>query len=300
MKIGQLFWGTLFLTLGILFFLVKYDVLLIEWYYIWDLWPVFFIFWGLSVLSKNTNFKPVVTVLFALFVGLFIFASFENAFSDREWCDEDDYTTKTYSEAYDSSIQYADLKVDAGVGKFYIKKSTSKLAEGITKGSFTQYYFNSHSEDSSVQVQFKFKRTKFDILEAKLGNTVEIKLNENPIWDMDFGLWAAKAKFDLSDFKVRNLNLKTGATNTEIKFGDKLDKTYCRVEMGTAALTILIPEQSGCKLTGDMVLMAKTLPDFQKEKDDSDYYTTYNYQTAKNKILLKIDGGVSSLKIKKY
>jgi hypothetical protein len=63
-------------------------------------------------------------------------------------------------------------------------------------------------------------------------------------------------------------------------------------------MTLQIPKESGCQIKGDMVMVAKDLEGFT-EFDDKNYRTD-NFESAKNKIEIKFDGGVSSLKVLKY
>ena len=68
--------------------------------------------------------------------------------------------------------------------------------------------------------------------------------------------------------------------------------------MGAAALRIYVPETSGCKVNGEMVLVTKDLDGFRK--NNSDLYITENYDSAKDKIDIDIQGGVASLDVKRY
>lgn len=118
-------------------------------------------------------------------------------------------------------------------------------------------------------------------------------------FDLDFG--AAKAHYDLSEFKTRNINIETGVTDVFLKLGEKYDETHVDIKMGAASLTIHMPKESGCKLTGDMVLFSKDIDGFNEmRRDEHKTYTTENYNEADNKIYIRIDGGMSKLEIKRY
>ena len=138
----------------------------------------------------------------------------------------------------------------------------------------------------------------FSIFDGKIKNKLDIELNENPIWDMKLDIGAAKASIDLTKFKVKNLDLNTGATQVFLKLGDDYENTNVDVEMGAASLEIYIPKDSGCKVTGKMFLISKDLEGFSKIRKR--HYETKNYETASNKIDIDIQGGVSSLEIKRY
>ncbi|MDX1700958.1 MAG: hypothetical protein R3250_10090, partial [Melioribacteraceae bacterium] len=135
-------------------------------------------------------------------------------------------------------------------------------------------------------------------LSGNFKNQFRLSLNENPTYNLDLQIGAAKSSFNLIPFKVKNLLLETGATDTKIKLGDKQDSVSVRIDMGAAALKIYIPESSGCKLKGDMVLMTKDLEGFKEF--NSGLYITENYDSSNAKIHIDIDGGVASLDIKRY
>ena len=136
-----------------------------------------------------------------------------------------------------------------------------------------------------------------NIFNSSIQNQFQLSLNENPTYSLNASIGASKSYFNLIPFKVKNLVLETGAADTKIKLGDKSEMVYVNVEMGAAALVIYIPKSSGCKVSGDMVLMSKDLKGF--ENSNSVYYTE-NYESASNKIIMEIQGGVSSFEVKRY
>lgn len=300
MKTGQIFWGVFFLVVGVLLLLVKYDVIYFQWHFLWDLWPVILILWGLALIMKETKIKPVVTILAAVFVGLVVFGFFSDLFNmscynDDEWRHE--YGIQHFTEEYSQEIGNAKLELSTGAGTFTIRNITDKLVDATVRGEKVNYDFRTSSYQEYANIKLKMKNTNF-IFGRDYENKMDVRLNPKPVWDLEFNIGAAKSYFDLRDFKVDKLDLNTGATSTKIILGDDLEKTDVEIEMGAASLEIEIPFDSGCKITGDMVLMLRELNGFRKL--DSDYYVTSNYETADNKILIKINGGVSSLEVNRY
>lgn len=300
MKTGQLFWGSFFLTLGTLFLLVKYDTVDINWYFTWDLWPVILILWGLTVILKNTVAKPIMGVLFGVFLAVFIYGVVFNIFDVFDYSDDhfDEYESKTFYEDFSDETEYANLELSAGVGSFTVRDTTSKLIEGTAHGNIGSYSLYSNNRDDTAYLEVDFGKNSVTIFGAEIKNKLDISLNNKPIWDIDLKLGAAKADFDLSKFKVSRISLETGATKTRIRIGDKLDRVNVDVEMGAASLEIQIPEGFECKLTGEMVFITKEIPGFIKRA--SGYYTTPDYEFAEKKMMINVDGGVASLSIKRY
>ncbi|MFC2136186.1 LiaI-LiaF-like domain-containing protein [Bacteroidota bacterium] len=304
MKTGQIFWGIFFVVIGSLILLTKYDLLACDWDFIWDLWPLILIFIGLLVVSRKTIAKPVVSLLFGILVGVLVFGFFYSIFNLAYYYDDCDYdydndysTSEIFTEDYDGS-RYAKLEVEAAAGTFSLKETTDLLVKGTTHGSYADYNFYTYSRGNTANIQFDLGRTNFSIFHRNIRNSLDVELNDNPIWDMRLDIGAARAKLDLTPFKVREVELNTGATQVYMKLGKRYDKTTLNVEMGAASLKIAIPKSSGCKLTGKMILMSKNIPGFVKKSKR--YYVTPNYENADNKIEIDIQGGISSLEIDRY
>ena len=298
MKTGKLFWGFFLLTLGALFLLTKYDLLCCSFGFVWDIWPLIFVFWGALVIFKETIARPFISSIFGIFLALLLFGIVENGINSFDFSESDGFYTEVYNEDYDSFIKTADLEINSGAGLFIIRSSTDKLAEGKAKGSLAEYNFESWKNDDHASVRIELHKKNFNFFRGRFKNQLEVSLNQNPVWDLNFNIGASKANFDLTEFKVKNVSLHTGVTNGRIKLGDKFDSTNVDIEMGVASITLEIPETSGCTITSDMALVSRDFPGFSKKY--SGYYETENFKSAKKKVFIDVNGGVSSIKVKRY
>lgn len=302
MKTKSLFWGLFFIALGGLIFANQYGFLLkIDWYFLRDLWPLVFVFIGLIIIAKDTFIKPIIAVLFAIFLALFIYSFFQSSFY-RHYQDDDkdewEYSVERFTENYDSTMKYANLTINAGAGRIVLDEDTNSLFEGKLEGQFKKYQLEKKMKDSTAWLTYDIEDKHFNILKDNSSNRMELSLNRKPVWDLNLNIGAAKADFYLNDLKIKNLVLKAGAADVEIRLGDDIKRSYVNVDMGAAKLTLNIPRNSGCKLTGKMMLVSKELDNFEEISDG--VYVTENYESAKNKILVDFNSGVSSLSIKKY
>lgn len=303
MKSSNLFWGFFFITFGSLYLVARYSNFIIDWYAIWELWPILIILAGISIILKGTLFKPVLSVLIGILLAFLAFGFFNDVFEIFENRDFHrshwrDYSENYYNMDYDKNIHHVNLNIEAGAGKFNIEKTTEDLIKGYSKGNIGDYYFNKRVEDSVAWINLNMEKVDVDLFGGSFKNQFKLSLNENPTYSFDLEIGAAKSYFNFIPFKIKKIELKTGATDTRIKLGDKSEMIYVDVEMGAAALKFYVPKSSGCIIKGDMVLMTKDLDEF--EKRDSDYYITKNYDSAANKIIMDIEGGVSALEVKRY
>jgi len=302
MKTGRLFWGVLLTTLGLLFLCVKFNIINSSFSFVWDLWPLIFIFWGLLVLIKQPIIKPIISSLFGIFVALFIFGGIYSLFSGFGFEFDDDANFTTYSnnfyEDMDKNVITAQLNFASGAGAFSIDGTTDKLIEGHSRGWFSDYDINTNIEDSAAFIDIHLHEKNFQFFGKKLRNRINMSLNPDVIWNIDLSYGAANGKFDLSPFKVYEVKLGAGAASTEIKLGDRSDETELHAEMGVSSLTILVPKTVGCKLIGDTFLVSRQMPGFTKKSNDA--YYSENYDSTTKKLNIYLSSGVSSLSIKYY
>lgn len=303
MKSSQLFWGFFFITFGALYLIGRYTAFIIDWYAIWDLWPVVIILVGVAIILKGTFVKPVISILFGLLLAFLAFGFFNDIFDVFEdhhnyMRNSIDISENNYNIEYDRDINHVNLNIEAGAGKFNIEKTTDALVKGFSRGNVGNYTFTNSQQDSIAWVNISMEKLNYNFLDSDLSNNFRLSLNKNPTYSFDLKIGAAKSYFNLIPFKVKNLVIQTGATNTRIKLGNKTEMLYVNIEMGAAKLKIYIPKTSGCKITGDMILMSKKLADF--EQRSSDYYITSNFESASEKIIMHIEGGISSFTVKRY
>ncbi|TSA25312.1 MAG: hypothetical protein D4R68_09125 [Ignavibacteriales bacterium] len=298
MKSGQLFWGFFLLALGALFLLTKYDVLQSSFDFVYSIWPMIFVFWGALVIFKNSLAKPVISALFGIFLALLIFGFVENAFNSFDFSEHDGKYTEYYNEDYESAITNADLEINSGAGTFILGETTDKLVEGKTKGNLAEYDFETWKDDDKTNVRFNLHKRNFNLFGGRFKNYLKINLNENPIWDIRLNYGASKANLDLTKFKIRNLELHSGATSTYVKLGDKTETTNVNVEMGAANITIDVPTNVGCEIQSDMALSSKNIHGFNSK--GKGHYTTENFSDSGKRIIIDIKAGVSSLTINRY
>lgn len=303
MKTGKLFWGFLFVTIGVLIFAARFDWLRFDWDLTWDLWPLVLILAGILIIARKSSFKPFLSAITGIITGLIIYGSIVSVTHFHFWDDDWDRRTEWRSETnnyyidYDSGIEKANLELAAGAGKITIRGTTDDLISGYSRGAKVKYTFNSRVRDDEAYIDFEMSNKKFRIFQDDIDNSLILSLNENPSWNLDLSIGAAKAIFELDQYKIEDLTLKTGATDIELKLGDRSERTSVSVEMGAANLEIQIPRESGCQIRGKLVLGDKDFNGFRKVNN---IYKTENFDDADNKIYIEINGAVANVEVERY
>ncbi len=310
MKTKHLFWGFLFITIGVLILLNNVASFTLYWIDIGKYWPLLLILIGISLLIKSKFVSGTIAIIVAIVIGISLFAmlksgwgffendifsGFHHGITIRDW-NNNDYEERNFVEDFNNKIKTATLDLNASVGSFRIDDTTSSLFAATTKGYGDRFYLTRQLDSENARLIFGSDK-KFVIF-GKSKNKVDIRLNKNPLWNLNFDIGAAASKFDLRPFKVRDVDINMGAASLKIYLGDLSDTTNVEIDAGASSIEISIPEDSGCEVNADITLSSKSFDRFNKI--DKELYRTENFYTAPKKIFLKIDSGVSSVKIKRY
>jgi hypothetical protein len=306
MKPSHIFWGLLFLGLGLLALINNFTTISMDWSTIWKLWPLTIVLIGLSILVKHQYGKSVIAGLAAIILALAIFASFKTASNlvnndfDITFGDDADYeyTTTEFTEQYDTVLQFATLNFDAGAGSFNISRTTENLIDAKAEGVKHNFKLTRFDSDSSTTIDLSMRQKSVFRFGKSYKNNIDVALNPIPVWDMNFDVGAASMDFDLTEIKTRKIDVDMGAASIKIKVGSLYPETKLSVDAGASDINIFVPKESGCKIVTDGALSSKHFNDF--EKIDSDNYRTANFDETANKVYIEIDCGVSSISVKRY
>lgn len=314
MKADKIFWGLIFVFVGTIFLLENFEIIDFSWRYIWHFWPLLLIITGVNIVFANSKSKSAaiiigVITLFAL--GFLTYKGLEQKTEEnKRWSmsfddDEDDEDNldssnmSTYTEDYSSNYKKATLNISGAASTFEIENGADKLFEADIKETRNPYFLKKTESDSTVVLVFNSKnRTSSFNFKDDEYSKVRMKLNDNPIWDINLKMGAGKIDFDLSNNKVKNVSLKGGAAEFNVKLGDLYNDINLVAETGVAEIIIDIPKNSGCKIKTQTGLSSKSFNDFVKNNDGT--YETENFKTATNKINIFLKGGLSDFEVNRY
>jgi hypothetical protein len=208
-------------------------------------------------------------------------------------------TAPTFTVENSNNTQFASLYFSGGAAQFALTDTTSLLFAANMPMNGSGYVMEQVQNDSIENITLKMDGdAKIDLDNKKWNaNKVDLLLNPNPIWDLDFDLGAGEVNFDLSKYKVRELAIDAGAASLDIKLSD-LQNAKVVVNAGASSIILRIPKSINCELNIDAVLSAKSLNGF--EKVDENYYVYKSTLPNAKKIDLTIDAGISSVEIIQY
>lgn len=327
---GNVFGGAILVVLGIIFLGVSNDWFDIDFSMreLAKYWPVMIILAGVAVLfnERKTIYNPTTALLVAFAIPMGIYHASNKAideFKDDvnedlnfEWNDDSDdddsYSSSSDSSSrgnfeqnfqvdYNSAVKEARLEIGGGAAEFHLDEAdAAHVFQADTKIFGNSFKLEDEVKDDVHEINFNMRsKNNSSIKMAKgKGNDVYLKLNKKPIWDLELKIGAGNLDFDLSDYKVKNLEVKTGAAEIDLKVGSLVKETAIDVESGVAKIKIKVPKSSACEIVLDGALNAKDFNGFDKQS--SGRYKSDNFDTATNKITIKIKSGLSAVTVDRY
>lgn len=306
MSFKNAFWGILLITLGALFLLKNLDLIYFSWWDIWRLWPVLLVFIGISILPVKSGIKILLSVITIAIAAAFVATNpswgsrWPLEFRWESHSDRDRHgmpiEQQAITEAFDAGTAEALLDFDAAAGDFTIRGITDELFEFEKEGNLGKYSYSVKDLGERKEVSI----TLDDVVTLRKGisNTVSMKLNPTPVWEMNIDVGAAEIDLDLSDFMVSKLILDGGASSVDIMLGDLYPATKVSIDAGASSITIRIPESAACELNTEAVLSSKNLRGFTKVTSGT--YVTDNFSDAETNFVINVDVAISSLTVKRY
>jgi hypothetical protein len=292
MKSSRILFGSFFVVGGVLLLLAKLDVLHLELGSIWKFWPIVLVLWGISILIGGKTVKVAIAVTAGILLALILFAAVE------EWGsfgDDRSTTSQTFVQVFDSSLQRAYLTFQSGGGTFVVKDTCAALFRAETNTNYGNYTLETENAKEERRL---FVRLEGDH-HLRLGrNTVEMKLNPAPLWDLSFDVGACSLSVDVQDLPVSSVKIHTGVSQVLLTVGERQKECSVTVQAGVSSVKIRVPESVGCELTSEGGLSTRSYPGFHEE--GKGLYRTDNFSSAGKRIMVRLHAGVSSLSVRRY
>ena len=326
MKRDRLFTGMLLLCIGILFLLDNFNVINFHWSNILSLWPLLLIVSGVNLVTSHYNSTGITTLralIFAAVLGIVAYRGlqppnhhffgrqfgnhFFNGDNDFNIDDDDDNEkgvmklegSRTYNEPYSAAVKTVSLNIKGGGATYVLQDTTNQLFSASTHEMSGKFNFNTMATDSGKTINFNTSNSRNSInWDSDKGNQANIKLNVNPVWDIDIASGASKMDLDLSKFKVRKLLVKGGATSMDLKLGQPMAVMNVDVSTGVSEVNISVPSNAACHIISKTGLSSKSFDGFESKSDNE--YQTAGFDNAPRKIYLNLKGGISDFNVKRY
>ncbi len=261
MRRGAYFWGLIFILVGGLLLLQNMELLKID---VWKLlWPLFLIAAGVWVL-----------------LGFFFRKTPE---------------TEHASVALEGAT-LARVHIRHGAGRLTIQGSAApgNLVEGDFGGGLV---LDTRRSGDQLEVTLRMPSQAFPTWGPGYSLDWILNLAQDVPLELDVEGGANEAHLYLTDLKVTRLNLKTGASSTELLLPTNAGLTQVDCRAGVSSLTVRVPDGVGARIHARGGLASVNV-DTGRFPRAGAYYQSADFETAANKAELTIETGIGSVNVR--
>jgi hypothetical protein len=189
----------------------------------------------------------------------------------------------------------AHVKLDHGAGRLNLHSGAG--AGEILNGTFGNgLSFKSHQEAGRLEVKL---RTSQQFWAWWPGESLDwdIHLSQEIPLSLKIDSGASASILDLSDLKVTDLDIDTGASSTELTLPANAGSTHVDIDTGASSLKVSIPMGVAASIRVKSGIASVNVdPRFPHLA--SGLYQSSDYSTAANRVDMTIDAGVGSIEVK--
>lgn len=305
MEINRIRNSVLFISVGFVLLLNTLDKLDWSiWWQILHLWPVLLIAIGIELLFKRTTLaflgmlSPIL-ILLAILGPVYFYHDYGQippfALNLKEY---------KWSEKPDSIVTKATVILDITGGQLDISSSQEDLIQAELKywgrKPYCGFYYSDLDSSATLEIRENNRHWTNGLWKNMKENDWNINLSKLPLFDLRVYSAATNAFLDLSEIKVEKLRLEADVSKAKIKLGKLVPNISAQIESDVSDVNILVPKESGLKITSRADLSSTDFNKLSLVSEEKDVFFTNGFQTAQNKIEIKLGGAISSLKIDTY
>ena len=297
-NIGAIFWGLLFVLIGVLLLLNNFGIIEVNLSNTWQLWPVVIIGIGLSVLSPRGWLWGIISVILTLaMLGLVAFAVIDNpTYRDlRGWSNQD--TKKLSDDA--AKAAKIDITIDTPATSLSLSSSDSRRGvEAIQQSKSTNLNIDAETRGDTRYVRIDSEPSRRFWFRGGVANSLDIDLTRKLPVSLSIDTGAASVSGDLSQVKLKSLNIDTGASSIDLKLGAIEPRQEVVLDAGASKLAFKIPKSVGVRVESSGGLKSTSFEGIEKVSDS--VYESKGFADSEKQITIRADLGVSRFEISRY
>lgn len=129
------------------------------------------------------------------------------------------------------------------------------------------------------------------------GQEWNLRLNPNPRLALHFKTGASETRLDLTDLRVAEVSVETGASSTRLTLPAHAGWTRARVASGAASVEIAVPAGVAARIQGTVAVGSLSV-DPQRFPRRDGRYESPDFETAVHRVELNIESGVGSVVVR--
>ena len=289
-NIGRIFWGLFLVLIGLLALASNYGLLSVNWFNLWRLWPLFIVLIGLSILTVRGWAGRLLGVVFVLLALCAVVYAVLSPQASRPIADYNQTSSRL------SAASLGNINIKTGLGKLDINTSAQDAVAQAHLESSIANLTTDTTLNGSTQTTNITTNAVSDWSSMSVDNSLSVDVTRDLPLAINLDTGASEVSADLSLAQLQSLDIRSGATKSDIKLGDKEDLTTVNLNSGASSFIIRVPSSSGASVKLDGV----TSSNIDGLVKNGDRYESTNYATAPKKIDIVGHLGLASFTLERY
>lgn len=286
------FGGVVLVLVGLFWLLTNFGI--VNWSLIdvmLRLWPLILITIGINVIFRDKVIIRYIT--WGLFFIIIISFGFYNQyrFGNGEFVNSDpNMTIESRTET-----TMGKLNLQLGGGSVEINSTDKALINATIPNNrvWKDVRFSNGNKRADIDIKQKSNFVHFG---GNQSYDYDFSLDDKLLWDIDIDTGAINGTMDFSNLMLSKLDIDMGASNLNLIFGDKSEKTKVDIDGGVTNLEITVPKDIGVRIDIDGGIKNTNIRGIGWKKIDGSYISP-NYDEAAKKLEIDVDMGIGKFDI---
>ena len=190
----------------------------------------------------------------------------------------------------------ARIKFDHGAGRLNIRSgaSPSELLNGVF-GAEMDYRSNLRGDQLEVKLR---NSPHFWAWYPGQNLDWDVSFNRDVTLDLNIDSGASASTLDLTDLKVVNLDIDTGASSTEVTLPANAGNTRVDIDTGASSVKVIVPAGVAARINIKSGVASVNVDANRFPRIEGGLYQSADYATAANRADITIDSGVGSIEVR--
>lgn len=284
--------GVVLIFIGIFWLMSNFGI--INWSLfdiLFRLWPLILIAVGVNIIFRDREIVRYITwsVFFIIIIafGFYNQTRLGNANLSRR---DTNLRVEKRTETTNGK-----LNLQIGGGSLDIDSTDESIINADVPDKSIWQDVNFNNGNSRVDIDIK-QKSNFMQFNRNISLDYSFSLNDELLWDIELDTGAINGTMDFSNLKVSELDIDMGASNLNLIFGDKAEKTNVDIDGGVTNLEITVPKELGVRIDVDGGIRNININDGSWRKIDG-YYMSANYEEALKKLDIDVDMGIGKFDV---
>jgi len=305
MSFGKIFWGFVFLFIGVALLGNNFNWWNINiWQSIASLWPIILILLGISIAFGESS--PIAIVLFIIvLIGSLLYITSPGKISDDHFSfnvkneNNNSVTTRNYTFPL-AEIQHGQINLDLGAANinFNALNNNDSLYEASFRSS-SELNIQNQIEGDVANINMKDDFQGFSNFTNGTDRKFDLNLSKKIPFDLRINSGASKLGLNLRELIVNNLEISAGASSQEITISNLADLVKVKIDAGASKIKLNLPKEFSLKILNESGLLKNNFEDLSLNKSGNTYKSS-DFDSNTKKIDLEIRAGASNITIERY